>query len=161
MRATFLLGFLLLSSAARGDDALPPATARGLKICVSATAPPAVKEAANQVLSAAATQPLLAILSETKPPGKLTDSETLMNDPVDARAFDHLVVIGLPGDPLIQAAWQHKALASEKGFYIFGFGNLRGNVGYVESDRNPFLHSSRIKMTPYETEVVTLTGSTP
>jgi hypothetical protein len=47
------------------------------------------------------------------------------------------------------------------GMYVFGFGNLLGNIGYIESDRNPFLHAQAIKFAPYETEFVTLSGTTP
>jgi hypothetical protein len=80
---------------------------------------------------------------------------------VEDRAMRHLILIGLPDDPLISACWQHEARTEEGGFYIFGFGHVRGDIGYLESDRNPFLHSEAIGSTPFETEVVTLTGSSP
>jgi hypothetical protein len=80
---------------------------------------------------------------------------------VEALAYHHLVLIGMPNDPLIQSVWQHEATVEKGGFYIFGFGHLRGDIGYIESDRNPFLHSSAIAAAPYETEIITVTGSTP
>jgi hypothetical protein len=67
----------------------------------------------------------------------------------------------MPDDPLIQAAWQREARIIPGGFYIFGFGHLRGDVGYLESDHNPFLHGAAIVKAPFETQVITLTGSTP
>jgi hypothetical protein len=78
-----------------------------------------------------------------------------------ARAYSHLVVVGLPDDPLIAAGWQREALLKSGDFYIFGFGHLLGDIGYIESDRNPFLHSRWIPTAPYETEMVTISGSTP
>ena len=160
MRSILLALLFSLPALAFGDDSVP-LSARGLKICVSSDAPQAVKDAANQVLAAVATQPLLTILAGGTPPTPVTDSAALMTGPIPARAYNHLIVVGLPNDPIIQAAWQHEALVSKDGIYIFGFGNLQGDVGYIESDRNPFLHSSKIKTTPFETEIVTLTGLTP
>jgi hypothetical protein len=71
-----------------------------------------------------------------------------------------LILVGLPEDPMIQAAWQREAAVEPGGLFIFGYGHLRGDLGYVESDRNPFLHGSAIASAPFETEVVTVTGST-
>jgi hypothetical protein len=96
-----------------------------------------------------------------KPPSGLTDSKELLSGPVAERAYNHLVVIGLPDDPVIQQAWQREALVTDKEIYIFGFGHLAGDIGYIESDRNPFLHSNAIASAPFETEIVTLTGTTP
>ena len=138
----------------------PPA--RGLKICVSSNAPVPVHQAAEAVLAAAKTHPLLAVFcgSRAAPTG-LTDTSLLLADKPEARAYDHLVLIGLSDDPLIRAAWQREARAEDGGFYVFGFGHLAGDIGYVESDRNPFLHGRAIPQAPYETQIVTITGSTP
>jgi hypothetical protein len=159
MRSILFALLFSLPALAVDDHAASPT--RGLKICVSSDAPQVVKDAANQVLAAVATQPLLAVMAGGAPPATVTDSAALMKGPVFARAYNHLVVIGLPTDPVIQAAWQREALISDKGIYIFGFGNLQGDIGYIESDRNPFMHGNAIKTTPFETEIVTLTGTTP
>lgn len=160
MRSIFLALLFSLPIFAAGEDAVP-LSARSLKICVSSDAPQIVRDAANQILAAVATQPLLVVMAGGAPPSTVTDSKELLNGPAPARAYDHLVVVGLPNDPIIQAAWQREALVSDKGIYIFGFGNLQGDIGYIESDRNPFLHGNAIKTTPFETEIVTLTGTTP
>jgi hypothetical protein len=160
MRSLLFL-FLLGLPALAAVDNLPPVSTRGLKICVSADAPPVVQAAASQVLAAVATQPLLGVMSGTEPPTSVTDSAALMKGPATARAYNHLIAVGLPNDPIIQAAWQREALMSDKGIYVFGFGNLQGDIGYIESDRNPFLHSTEINIAPFETEIVTLTGTTP
>ena len=160
MRLIFLVLLFSLPALAGGDDSVP-LSSRGLKICVSSDAPQVVKDAANQVLAAVATQPLLAVMAGSAPPTTITDSAALMNGPIPARAYNHLISVGLPNDPIIKAAWQREAVESSKGIYIFGFGNLQGDIGYIESDRNPFLHGNAIKTTPFETEIVTLTGTTP
>ena len=132
---------------------------RSLKICVATDAAPEITAAAQQILAAADKHPLLALLSGAKPPTTLTDSRALANGAPEARAFDHLVLIGLADDPLISAAWQREARVEKDSWYVFGFGHLAGDLGYLESDRNPFLHSRAIASAPYETEVVTLTGA--
>lgn len=134
---------------------------RGLKVVVALDAPPPVRRAAQQVLAAVPKHALLIVLAGDKRPTQLTDSRQLAKGPPGERAFDHLLLIGLPDDPMISAAWQREARVTADGWYVFGFGHLRGELGYIESDRNPLLHAAAIARTPYETEVVTLTGSTP
>lgn len=133
---------------------------RGLKIVVAGDAPPEIRQAASQLLAEVTRHPLLSLLAGDKPPTQLTDSAELAKGSAAARAYDHLVLIGLADDQMIKAAWQREARVGGDGWYIFGFGHLRGELGYVESDRNPFLHGAAIPQAPYETEVVTLTGST-
>ena len=134
---------------------------RGLKVVVAQDAPPVVRRAAEEVLAAVPRHALLAVMAAGKGPAQLTESRQLAKGPPGDRAFDHLVLIGLPDDPMIQAAWQREARVTAAQWYVFGFGHLRGELGYVESDRNPLLHAAAIARAPYETEVVTLTGSTP
>jgi hypothetical protein len=137
-----------------------PAPQRTLKVCVAPDAPPPVRQAAGATLKAT-DHPLLRVLAEGRPPTALTDSRALAAVRPQERAFSHLILVGLPGDPLITAAWQREARTEDGGLYVFGFGHLRGTLGYVESDRNPFLHGAAIKAAPFETQVITLTGSTP
>jgi hypothetical protein len=155
---------LILALAARESvhAADPPVpTGRSLKIAVANNAPPEVKAAAEAIRSATASNPLLTAFAEGHP-AEIDDSAALLEGPPQARAFSHLVLVGLPTDLLITAAWQREARVIGGGdFYIFGFGHFSGDIGYIESDRNPFLHSRWIKTAPFETEVVTITGSTP
>ena len=138
----------------------PPAPVRSLKICVAGEADPEIQRAAQTVLAAVATQPLLQAMAKENAPHGLTDTKSLANGKPEERAYSHLVVIGLPDDPLIRLLWQREARIENGGLYIFGWGHLRGDLGYVESARNPFLHSEEIPSVPFETEVVTLTGTT-
>jgi hypothetical protein len=160
MRSILIALLLSLPASAFADNEVS-LSSRSLKICVSSDAPKVVQDAANQVLAAVTTQPLLTVMAGGMPPATVTDSAALMKGPASERAYNHLIVIGLLNDPLVKTVWQREALASDKGIYVFGFGNLQGDIGYVESDRNPFLHGSAIKTTPFETEIVVLTGTTP
>ena len=135
------------------------ANTRILKICVAGDAPPAVRASAERIRAGVSGSPLLSLLGANGV--SLEDSARLQSGPVEALAYHHLVLIGMPNDPLIQSVWQHEATVEKGGFYIFVFGHLRGDIGYIESDRNPFLHSSAIAAAPYETEIITVTGSTP
>lgn len=151
------LTWCALAAGSPAAEETPPR--RGLKICAAADAPPVVRQAARAILDAVPTHPLLALMAEGSPPAELTDSGALGRGPAVARALDHLVLVGLPDDPLVAAAWQREARRQGDDWYIFGFGHFRGTLGYVESDRNPFLHGAAIARTPFETQVVTISGS--
>ncbi|MDE1163387.1 MAG: hypothetical protein PW792_15800 [Acidobacteriaceae bacterium] len=134
------------------------APARGVLLAVDGRVSSALATAIASLQEAAATHPLLRAMGAT---GKLqvTDTKKLLGSPKDL-AYNHLIVLGRPDDPLVVAAWQREATFSEKGVYVYGFGGFSGEVGYVEADRNPFLHAINIPTAPYETEVVTITGTT-
>ena len=134
---------------------------RGLLICVSDAAPLAVRSAATSVLEAVPHHPLLTSFANDHAPTSLCSSEQLVSEGAERRAYNHLVLVGLANDPMIAAATQHEAKPEPGGFYTFGFGHFTGDIGYIESDRNPFLHGAAIAKTPFETEVVAITGSTP
>lgn len=137
-----------------------PVPPRPLRICVAADAPPLVQQSAQQILAAVSSSPLLSILSAQG--AALADSAQVAADKdPNARAYAHLILIGLPTDPMIRLAWQREARIEEQGIYIYDFGHFTGNVGYIESDRNPFLHSPTVKIAPYEAETITITGTTP
>jgi len=158
------VGLLAALLFALNSAALAQTPTRGFKIVVAANAPESVRAAAKQVLDAAnaETSPtLLSIFSEAGKPRELTDSSALLAAKLPERAYSHLILVGLPTDPMITAAWQREARLDTGGFYVFGWGYLRGDIGHIESDRNPFLHSAEIASAPFETEVVTLTGNTP
>jgi hypothetical protein len=159
--ALSLLSLMLAIGLPNGLYAASDSPRRSLKICVAQNAAGEVQKAAAAVLSAVDHHPLLKILAEGTTPASVTDSGRLLTGPATERAYAHLVLVGLPDDALIQAAWQREARMIPGGFYIFGFGHLRGDIGYLESDRNPFLHGAAIAKAPFETQVITLTGSTP
>ena len=149
---------VLLASSAKAEEK----PVRGLEICVALDAPPEVRQAAQTVLTAVSTQPLLALLAGGQPPvTDLTDTRALLAAPPAERAYHHLIIIGLPTDPAVARVWQREAKVEAGGLFIFGYGHLRGTLGYLESDRNPFLHSREIAAAPFETEIVTITGSDP
>jgi hypothetical protein len=130
---------------------------RTLKICVDGNASPELKQAAERIRQSVAQSSLLTILAAGGV--SIVDSNKLVREAVEARSYHHLILVGLPTDPMIRAAWQHEASMEDGGIYVFGFGHLRGTLGYAESDRNVFLHSAAIAAAPYETEVITLTGT--
>jgi hypothetical protein len=146
------------ATSANTAKSAPPT--QGLVIAVADNPAPDIKSAADKIERATATQQLLKVFAEGKAPRRV-ESLTLLNGAPTARGFAHLVCVGLPEDPLIQAAWGREARRIDGGLYVFGFGHLRGDIGYIESDRNPFLHSRFIEKVPYETEIVLITGNTP
>jgi hypothetical protein len=75
--------------------------------------------------------------------------------------YNHVFLIALPDDPLLVQAWQREAKIdpATRSMYAFGFGHLQGSIGYLEADRNPFLHSPSVVKSPYECEWVSLTGT--
>jgi hypothetical protein len=131
---------------------------RGLLVCSAQDADPVVTAAAKSI-GAATGHPLLTAMTDGGG-AKMTVSRAPSGD-VHELAYNHLVLVGMPQDPLIATVWQREAMPSPGGMYIFGFGHLQGDIGYIESDRNPFLHSQEIASTPYETQLVTITGTTP
>ena len=171
----FLCAPFALGAAKEKPVPLPvaPGPQRGLKIVVASDAPALIREAAQQIAAAAnssqnsspGASPVLQIMAGGTA-AQIVSSADLIKAPPEERAFNHLVLVGLPSDPVIQQAWLRDATviknsAGVDGLYIFGFGNLLGDIGYIESDRNPFLHSVVIKQAPYETEIITISGSTP
>lgn len=152
-----LLGLLAVGWSAQA------APVRQLKIAVSDHAPEEIQAAAKRILAAVPAHPLLREMAIEYAPRYLLDTAQLAADPATSRAYSHLVIIGLPDDPLVAAAWQREARPSSQpgGWYAFGYGELSGDIGWVESDRNPFLHSAAIDAAPFETHVITLSGSTP
>ncbi|GGH09266.1 hypothetical protein GCM10011586_27170 [Silvibacterium dinghuense] len=76
-------------------------------------------------------------------------------------AYNHVVLIALANDPLLQQAWQREAAIqpASRSLFAFGFGHIQGSIGYLEADRNPFLHAAAIPKAPYECEWISLTGT--
>ena len=155
-----VVGALLVSMAtvATAAEAVPH---RQLRVCVADDAPQVVREAARRVLDASGTQVLLAEMAGGESPGKLRDTTAMLKGKLAERAFNHLVIVGLMQDPLVAAVWQRESLIEGQTMYAFGFGHLKGDLGYIESDRNPFLHGIAVKAAPFEAEIIVLTGTTP
>jgi hypothetical protein len=151
-------GFFAIASIARAADR--DVSSRSLVIAVSKDAPAEIQAAAKAIASAVKDQPLLKVMAGDHEP-RIVDTATLLSGPIEDRAFNHVVVVGLPDDSLVAAVWQREAKIEPGGMFIFGFGHLKGDIGYIESDRNPFMHSEKIARAPYETEMVTITGTTP
>jgi len=134
-------------------------------VCVSDTAPPAIKQAAADLVAHAANIPLLAALQAGQGAGDvtLTSSETLsLPKNYNLAAHNHIIAIGLRSeDPVVARVWDHYATVDEtaKSLYMQGWGHLQGDIGYIESDRNPYLHSRKIQTALYETIVVKISGT--
>ncbi len=136
--------------------ASPDKPVRGVSVVVDEAADSRIRKAARSIVEAAGSHPLLAAMQSSP---VLTSSAKLAAGPPAGRAYNYLILVGLPEDPMIKAAWQREAKVEPGGLFIFGYGHLRGDLGYIESDRNPFLHGSAIASAPFETETVTITGS--
>lgn len=130
---------------------------RGLRFALDSRCSADIRRAAQQLIASVATQPLLSIMAGRERPALVEVSQLLAHP--DELAYNHIILIGRPDNPLFIAASQREALFSSDSIYVFGFGAFRGDCGYIESDRNPFLHAARISSAPYETELITITGT--
>jgi hypothetical protein len=132
-------------------------------VCVSDVASPEVRQAAQALVDSAEKVPVLRALRATQGagPAVLRSSQAVLND-YPLAAYNHLIVIGLrDNDPLIDKVWEHYASIDGKtrSFYAQGWGHLAGDLGYIEADRNPFLHTRRIKEAPFEVVTFKITGT--
>ena len=114
------------------------------------------KAAAEQ--TAAARTELLAAFQDGSRPVQIKATADLSV----VEKLGHLILIGLPSDPLIRDAWQREARFEDDGeFFVFGFGRFKGAVGFIESGRNPFLYGHLCpKERKHHSECVVLSGST-
>jgi len=135
-------------------------------VCVSAGASSAVRAAAEKLAADVRTCPVLRGLIETHRASKATlvSSEELLGKKAFRRAaHNHLVVVGLKSaDPLVARTWgQYLSVDEEKkAVYMQGYGHLTGDVGYVESDRNPFLYSHKVRTSDHTTCLFRISGTT-
>lgn len=134
---------------------------RSLAITAAKNAPPEVRTAFERIAAAAGSHPLLKVLSEGKNVESGHFNEAFAAGDPERLAYRHLVVIGEPDDPLVRRILQHEARFENGTVYAFGFGRFSGNLGWIESGPNPFLHSRYIDRPPFETELVLITGTTP
>jgi hypothetical protein len=166
LRSVFLVALLLLggrSGQCRADDssALP----RQIFICSSSQVSASLRKSIDEFTAQAGQVPLLKALVDQKEAVGIVaqESEALMPDKsYGTAAHNHLVVIGLQSqDPLLVKVWGYEATINEKdkSVYSEGWGYMQGDIGWVESDRNPFLHSRRIASAPEDTVLVKITGT--
>ncbi len=152
-------GLLLVTGGLPGSAA----DRQTILVCAAKTAPPEIQQLADSLAAEAKTAlPLQALLQSHGATGvqRKTSEEVLANQ--DLAAYNHLVVVGLPSsDPLMKRIWEHYLTVDEKEktAYAQGWGHLKGDLGYIESDRNPFLHNQRIPSAPFETVVIKITGN--
>jgi len=140
--------------------ALSPSSAkekRGLCIALDPHCSSEIHIAVQRLVESAPTHPLLSIMAAKR--RIMLQETTQLLSHSDQLAYNHVILIGHPDDPLLIAASQREARVTTDGMYVFGFGAFQGNCGYIESDRNPFLHAARIASAPYETELITITGT--
>ena len=140
----------LWSSQTLLDSSLP----RGLAIYVDERLEDG-KSYVEQIRSSLGTSPLLKALSSGLPITQLD----MAKPEAELLAFNHVLLIAKSDDPLLQKVWQREAVISRNSIYAFGFGNLQGSLGYIESDRNPFLHAANIAKAPFECELISITGT--
>jgi len=157
---SLMMAIVLCIGAANARATGQDVSDRSLIIAVSSDAPPQIQAAAETIRSAATQQPLLKMMAGNHEVRKM-DSAALLGGPYRDRALNHIVVIGLPSDPVVAAVWQREAAIESGGIFVFGFGHFKGDIGYIESDRNPFLHGANVDRAPYEAEIVTISGTTP
>lgn len=137
----------------------PAVKERQIIICTSRDASPAIKAAADQLYRDAKSVPIFNALIATQGAGDVIrlDSEELMegafprkfNVAYQRAAFNHIMIVGLRSqDPLLDKVWGHNAAIDETKKTLFreGYGYLQGDIGFVESDRNPFLYSLTIPL---------------
>ena len=157
-----VVGALLLCVAARADDTDTP---RQILICSSSQASPGLQKLVSDFKDHASEVPLLAaLLNNQEATGVDTRTSEEIMDPKLYRiaAHNHLIVIGLRSqDSLLDKAWGYNATVDEakKTFYAEGWGYMSGDIGWVESDENPFLHSAKIKSAPQDTYLIKITGT--
>ena len=150
-------------AALRADDAND--TPRQILICSSSQASPDLQKLVDDFSAQAANVPVLAALVAGKEAVGITKSSSedlLVPKAYNTAAHNHLIVIGLRSqDPLLDKTWGFGAGVDEasKSFYATGYGYMSGDVGWVESDRNPFLHSRRIKSAPQDTLLFKISGT--
>jgi len=155
-----LAAHLLSRPGANKDVASHPLSAadRGCVLCVDPRLRTYGQDLCESIVSAVHTQPLLATLSAGKSITQKDRTHAVADD-YRQLAYNHVIVIGYSDDSLVKTVWQREAVISDRSIYAFGFGNLEGSIGYIESDRNPFVHGAEIPTIPFETQLVTITGT--
>ncbi|MDR2757345.1 MAG: hypothetical protein LBC20_16730 [Planctomycetaceae bacterium] len=134
---------------------------RLILLAVSEKADPAIKKAAMSLMNCPIFTALQACGGAADAQPVLTNSETLLSDTsFQQAAYNNLVIIGLPEqDILLQKCWGHQLGLRSGEIDVLGYGKWRGDFGIIESDRNPFLYSHRVKDHPYSTNIIKISGT--
>jgi len=158
--STTTLGWALHSKTPSllGEALKPDSTKRRLLIYTDERLGDVGQTFVERLESASPTSPLLKVLSGGNPIRRLDLSTPEAQIAINL-AYNHVVLIGFADDELLREAWQMEATISKGSLSAFGFGNFRGSLGYIESDRNPFLHAANIPKAPYECELICITGT--
>lgn len=141
------------------------AETRQIFICTSASSSPTVQKAVQGLLTESENIPVFKALSQAGDADAISarTSEDLLRDKASKEAaHNHLVVIGLRSkDPLLDKVWGFTATIDDtnKRVYAEGWGYLEGDVGWIECDRNPFLHTLKTKNAPEDTVLIKISGS--
>ena len=177
IRAVYVIGGLLLclltlaGAATQGADngKNAAATNREILLCVAEDAPQSIHAAVEKMLAAPEEYPLLkALLATGAATGvrKIESAELLkgLNHERNYHraAFNHLLLVGLPqADPLLIKCADHtvKITTAEAFFHCLGYGEFTGDLGWIETDRNPFAYSQRIATAPFPTLTIKITGT--
>jgi hypothetical protein len=72
---------------------------------------------------------------------------------------NNLLLIGAPDDPLLQKCWGHQAKIGAGEFYRLGYGKWAGDIGFIESDWNPFLFSNATKTSDFSAVCIKISGT--
>ena len=152
---------LLLCQASAEEQSRGP-----LRIGFSPNAPEFVQRAAERIYKTAESNATLKALAAG---GKAEYGKIGLDEAPEKLAYSHLVTVGMPDDPLTKKAQRFltkftpaegKTPQEAKWkIYSFGFGGFTGHVGCIESGANPFRHSENGGDAPFETELVTITGT--
>ena len=131
------------------------ATERGLLLYIDRRLGADLAAYRDSVTAALERHPLLQALASGRGLISTTDPTPLQ------LAYNHVILIALPDDPLLEQVWQREAEIQSKqtSLYAFGFGSMQGSIGYLEADRNPFLHSPLVPRAPYECQWISITGT--
>ncbi|GAT32555.1 hypothetical protein TSACC_2954 [Terrimicrobium sacchariphilum] len=139
-----------------------PVMAADVLVCTSENAPEEIRNAAAEL---AETAPLLKALQasgSSRATAQQTSEGLLEPAAYNLAAQNHLVVIGRPSqDPLMKKVLGEMVGIDEetRRLQSLGWGQFEGDVGWIESDRNPFLHSRRTKAAPDGTLLVKISGT--
>lgn len=93
---------------------------------------------------------------------KAVSDDLLKPKAFSVAAYNNLIVVGLKNnDSLLEKCWGHQAAIDPetKTFSRRGYGTLRGDIGYVECDWNPFLYSNQVRTNPFTTVIVKISGT--
>ncbi|MGI6495163.1 MAG: hypothetical protein ACOX5G_03590 [Kiritimatiellia bacterium] len=156
----------LAAAALFAQDDIPQ---RQIWLYAASDAPAEVRLARDSLATDGA--PFLSALAATQgTTGTILADDFHANPPKPGRdttwlrqAFNHIVLVGLPGDPV---------MARTKGFvfgiderkrevYSLGFGRFQGDIGVVEVSFNPYLYHDHVFDNPFSTLMVRLSGTTP